>query len=102
MRLPLHLTIAEKAERLAAAHPDHAPAIQALARTLEAVNYGGRSLSRDEVDAAHEAWAAVVTETRRRRSWRARALGWFDVRRLFGDRQARLVARAGLGAGQPA
>jgi hypothetical protein len=83
VQLPPSMTIAEMADRIAHDMPSAADAVQALARTMEAIAYAETPPSPAEVERAREAWAAVVAESRRRRSWPRRALGYLDVRRLL-------------------
>jgi transglutaminase-like putative cysteine protease len=83
VRLPPSMTIAEMADRIAHDMPPAADAVQALARTMEAIVYAETPPSPAEVALAREAWAGVVAEARRRRSWPRRALGYLDARRLL-------------------
>jgi transglutaminase-like putative cysteine protease len=83
VRLPPSMTIAEMADRMAHDMPSTADAIQALARTMEAIVYAETPPSPAEVARAREAWTGVVAESRRRRSWPRRALAYLDVRRLL-------------------
>ena len=101
VRLPAYMTIAERATRLSGVIPQHAPAIHALAHTLEATAYGEVPPSRDEVDRAEEAWAAVRGELHKRRSWRARVGSYLDARRLFSARRERLVAHQSIESVEP-
>jgi transglutaminase-like putative cysteine protease len=101
VRLPAYMTIAERATRLSEVIPQHAPSIHALAHTLEATAYGEVPPSRDEVDRAEEAWAAIRSELHRRRSWRARVGSYLDARRLFAARRERLVAHQGIESIEP-
>jgi transglutaminase-like putative cysteine protease len=101
VRLPPSMTIAEMADRLSRDMPSSAAAIQDLARTMESIAYAEAPPSEHEVGGAQQAWASVVAESRRRRSWRRRVAGYFDIRRLFGPRTERLVAHQSVGLSQP-
>jgi transglutaminase-like putative cysteine protease len=92
--LPASLTIAETADRLAAALPASASAVQGAARTMERVNYAEVAPSPEQVAEAHRAWASVKAEVGRREPWWQRLLRYFDIRQLRPrGRQARLVTQ---------
>ena len=93
--LPPSLTIAEQADRMAHALPESAPAIQQLARTLEAIAYAEIPPSEDEVEQAEASWASIATEANRRQGWPRRLLTYLDIRTLFTNRGTRRVAHEG-------
>ncbi len=93
--LPPSLTIAEQADRMAHALPGAAPAIQQLARTMEAIAYAEVPPSADAVDDAEASWASIVSEANRRQGWLRRVLTYLDVRMLFTHRGTRRVAQEG-------
>jgi hypothetical protein len=93
--LPPSLTIAEQADRMARSMPALAPAIQNLARTMEAIAYAEVPPTADEVDRAEASWAAIGAEASRRQSWWRRVLKYLDVRLLFAGRSERRVAQQG-------
>ena len=92
--LPASLTIAETADRLAAALPASASAIQGLARTMERVSYAEERPTPGQVAEAHRAWASVKAELGRWEPWWQRLLRYFDIRQLRPrDRRARLITQ---------
>jgi transglutaminase-like putative cysteine protease len=93
--LPPSLTIAEQADRMARSMPALAPAIQSLARTMEAIAYAEVPPTADDVERAEESWAAIGAEANRRQSWWRRVLKYLDVRLLFAGRSERRVAHQG-------
>jgi transglutaminase-like putative cysteine protease len=96
VRLPPWMTIAEKAEAMAAALPDCAPAIDDLARRMEVVAYAESAPTGAQVAAVERDRAAIQSEVNKRRGWPRRILRWFDVRRLLGPLQrTRIVAGSG-------
>jgi transglutaminase-like putative cysteine protease len=99
VRLPPWMTVAEKAEAMAAAFPDCAPAIADLARRMEVVAYAESAPTAEQVAAAERDWAAIQGEINKRQGWARRILRWFDVRRLVGPhRPTRIVAGTGTAA----
>ena len=93
VRLPPWMTIAEKAEAMAAAFPDGTPAIADLARRMEVVAYAESAPTADELAAAERDGAAIQGEINKRQGWPRRILRWFDVRRVVGpQRRTRIVA----------
>ena len=96
VRLPPWMTVAEKAEAMATAFPDGAPAIAALARRMEVVAYAESAPTAEELAAAERDRAAIQGEINKRQGWPRRILRWFDVRRLFGpQRRTRIVTGTG-------
>ena len=96
VRLPPWMTVAEKAEAMATAFPDGAPAIADLARRMEVVAYAESAPTVEELAAAERDWAAIQGEINKRQGWPRRILRWFDVRRLFGpQRRTRIVTGTG-------
>ena len=94
IELPASLTIAEAADRLAAALPRAAAAVHGAARTMEKVAYAELAPSDDEVTEAHQAWAVVNAEVNSREPRWRRVLRYFDVRRLLPrERRQRLVTQ---------
>jgi transglutaminase-like putative cysteine protease len=94
IELPPSLTIAEAADRLAAALPRAAAAVHGTARTMEKVAYAELPPSDDEVTEAHHAWAVVNAEVNGREPRWSRLLRYFDVRRLLPhERRQRLVTQ---------
>jgi transglutaminase-like putative cysteine protease len=94
VRLPASLTIAETADRLAAAAPGSAEAIQAVARTMERAAYAEEAPTPDEVANARKAWASLMAEINRWESWWARLVRYFDIRQLRRrDARTRLVTQ---------
>lgn len=92
VRLPASLTIAETADRLAAAAPRSAEAIRAVARTMERAAYAEEAPTPDEVANARKAWASLMAEINRWESWWARLVRYFDIRQLRRrDARTRLV-----------
>jgi len=99
VRLPPWMTVAEKAEAMAAAFPDCAPAIDDLARRMEVVAYAESTPTAEQVAAVERDWAAIQGEVNKRQGWPRRILRWFDVRRLFGPQlRTRIVAGSGAAA----
>jgi transglutaminase-like putative cysteine protease len=99
VRLPPWMTVAEKAEAMAAAFPDCAPAIDDLARRMEVVAYAESAPTGAQVAAVERDSAAIQSEVNKRRGWPRRILQWFDVRRLLGPLQrTRIVAGTGTAA----
>jgi transglutaminase-like putative cysteine protease len=99
VRLPPWMTVAEKAEAMAAAFPDSAPAIADLAHRMEVVAYADAAPTAEQVAAAERDRAAIQGEVNRRQGWPRRILRWFDVRRLFGPhRRTRIVTGMGTTA----
>jgi transglutaminase-like putative cysteine protease len=96
VRLPPWMTVAEKAEAMAAAFPDSAPAIADLARRMEVVAYAESAPTAEQLASVERDWAVIQAEINQRQGWPRRILRWFDVRRLFGPhRRTRIVAGAG-------
>jgi transglutaminase-like putative cysteine protease len=96
VRLPPWMTVAEKAEAMAAAFPDSAPAIADLARRMEVVAYAESAPTAEQLASVERDWAAIQADINQRQGWPRRILRWFDVRRLFGPhRRTRIVAGAG-------
>jgi transglutaminase-like putative cysteine protease len=92
--LPASLTIAETADRLAAAVPDSAAAIQHMARTLERIAYAEQAPTPEEVSEARRAWHSVGTEVKGWEPWVQRVLRYFDIRQLRRrDRRSRLITQ---------
>ncbi|HET6951056.1 MAG TPA: DUF3488 and transglutaminase-like domain-containing protein [Acidimicrobiales bacterium] len=89
------LTVAESADRLAAALPESGPYVQDLARTMERIAYAEMPASDDDAARAEEDNSRIVAETRRRVPLSRRLLAWFDARRLFPSGGGRLVAHQG-------
>jgi transglutaminase-like putative cysteine protease len=98
---PPYMTPAERADALAEIMPAQAPAIQELARTLEAVNYGDVEPTEEQLTRAERAAAEIVAEANRRRGWWQRALSYLDARQLRADRRERIVAQQGVDAELP-
>jgi transglutaminase-like putative cysteine protease len=101
VRLHPYMTLAERADALAEVMPAQAPAIQELARTLEAVNYGDLEPTPEQIERAERAADEIVAEANRRRAWWQRALSYLDARRLRADRTERIVAHHGVDADVP-
>jgi transglutaminase-like putative cysteine protease len=95
--LPPSLTIAETANRLAAALPGSAAEVQHLARTMEMIAYAEQEPSDADVADARHGWASVSAEARRRVPWGRRVASYLDIRRLRLGRGSRLVAHQGPG-----
>jgi transglutaminase-like putative cysteine protease len=94
IELPASLTIAEAADRLAAALPRSGAAVHGAARTMEKVAYAELAPSDDEVTEAHHAWAVVNAEVTCREPRWHRILRYFDVRQLLPrERRQRLVTQ---------
>jgi len=94
VRLPASLTIAETADRLTAAVPRSAEAVQRVARTMERIAYAEEAPTADDVASAQRAWASVKAEVNRWEPWWPRLFRYFDVRQLRRrDRRTRLVTQ---------
>jgi transglutaminase-like putative cysteine protease len=94
VKLPASLTIAETADRLAAAAPGSAEAVQGAARTLERVAYAEEAPTPDDVANAQRAWASVNAEVNQWEPRWPRVFRYFDIRQLRRrDRRSRLVTR---------
>jgi transglutaminase-like putative cysteine protease len=94
IQLPASLTIAETANRLAAALPGSAAPIQGVARTMERVAYADATPTPEEVVEARRVGASVNTELRGQEPRWQRLLRYFDIRQLRRqDRRARLVTQ---------
>jgi transglutaminase-like putative cysteine protease len=89
------MTVAETADRMAAALPASAPGIQQLARSVEMLAYAEVPPDDDEAGRLSRKWAAIVGEANRLRPWHQRVLTYLDVRQLVGGRRSRLVAHGG-------
>ena len=89
------MTVAEAADRMAAALPESAPRIQQLARSVEMLAYAEVPPGDDEAVRLTREWAAIVAEANRLRPWHQRVLTYLDVRQLVGGRRNRLVAHGG-------
>jgi transglutaminase-like putative cysteine protease len=103
LRLPPWMTIAEKADTMAAAFPGSAAAIADLARRMEEVAYAEATPDAEQVAAAERDWAAIRADINRRQGWPRRVARWFDVRRLLGSTsRTRIVTGARTAAPNPA
>ncbi|HEX6425982.1 MAG TPA: DUF3488 and transglutaminase-like domain-containing protein [Acidimicrobiales bacterium] len=89
------MTVAEAADRMAAALPGSAARIQQFARSVEKLAYAEVPPDDDEAARLTRQWAAIVAEANRLRPWHHRALSYLDVRQLVRGRRARLVAQGG-------
>ncbi|HEX6420716.1 MAG TPA: DUF3488 and transglutaminase-like domain-containing protein [Acidimicrobiales bacterium] len=89
------LTVAETADRIAAALPGSAARVQELARRLEAVAYAEVPPDDAEVARLAREWTRIVAEANRLRPWPRRLLSYLDLRQLAPDRRQRLVAHDG-------
>jgi transglutaminase-like putative cysteine protease len=90
--LPPSLTAAETADRLAAALPGSADAVQRAARAVERLAYAEESPTAEQVAQARRAWTSVRSEVNRRETRWARLVRWLDIRQLRRrDRRSRLV-----------
>jgi transglutaminase-like putative cysteine protease len=94
VRLPASLTIAETADRLTAAAPRSAEAVQHVARTMERIAYAEVAPTSDDVAKAQRAWISVKAEINQWEPWWPRVFRYFDVRQLRRrDRRTRLVTQ---------
>jgi transglutaminase-like putative cysteine protease len=94
VRLPASLTIAETADRLTAAVPRSAEAVQHVARTMERIAYAEVAPTPDDVANAQRAWTSVKAEINQWEPWWPRVFRYFDVRQLRRrDRRTRLVTQ---------
>jgi transglutaminase-like putative cysteine protease len=94
VRLPASLTIAETADRLTAAVPRSAEAVQHVARTMERIAYAEVAPTPDDVANAQRAWTSVKAEVNQWEPWWPRVFRYFDVRQLRRrDRRTRLVTQ---------
>ncbi len=94
VRLPASLTIAEAADRLTAAVPRSAEAVQHVARTMERIAYAEVAPTPDDVANAQHAWTSVKAEINQWEPRWPRVFRYFDVRQLRRrDRRTRLVTQ---------
>jgi len=94
VRLPASLTIAETANRLVAAVPRSAEAVQEAARTLERIAYAEEAPTPDDVANAEGARAAVNAEVNQWEPRWPQVFRYVDIRQLRRrDRRTRLVTQ---------
>jgi len=89
--LPAWMTVAEKADRIAAALPGAAPEVGALALHLERLAYAEVEPGDDEARRAERDGARIAAEARRLQPWPRRVLRYLDVRRLAGPRREQRI-----------
>jgi hypothetical protein len=94
VRLPASLTIAETADRLAAAVPRSAEQVQGVARTMERIAYAEEAPTPADATEARRTRASVKAEVNGWEPRWPRLFRYFDIRQLRRrDRRTRLVTQ---------
>ncbi|MGH9212684.1 MAG: transglutaminase TgpA family protein [Acidimicrobiales bacterium] len=83
VRLSVAQTVAERAQRIRAAMPEHGAEIDLVAQWVEQVNYAEVAPTPEQASEAARAASVIVAAAAKRQVWHRRVLRYLDVRRLF-------------------